>query len=41
MMMTPANTVEEGLDKAFSVLGDDAEIIVIPEGPLVLPTLGE
>ncbi len=41
MMMTPASTVEEGLEKAFSVLGDDAEIIVIPEGPLVLPTLGE
>jgi len=41
MMMTPASTVEEGLEKAFSILGDDAEIIVIPEGPLVLPILGE
>jgi nickel-dependent lactate racemase len=41
MMMTPVSTVEKGLEKAFSVLGDDAEIIVIPEGPLVLPTLAD
>ena len=41
MMMTPVRTVEEGLEKALSVLGDDTEIIVIPEGPLVLPTLAE
>ena len=39
MMMTPVGTVEEGLTKAFEVLGDDAEIAVIPEGPLVLPLL--
>lgn len=39
MMITPVSTVEEGLEKAFSVLGDDAEIIVIPEGPLILPLL--
>jgi len=39
MMITPISTVEEGLEKAFSVLGDDAEIIVIPEGPLILPLL--
>ncbi|MFQ5996989.1 MAG: nickel-dependent lactate racemase [Dehalococcoidales bacterium] len=39
MMMTPISTLEEGLAKAFAVLGDDAEIAVIPEGPLVLPLL--
>ena len=39
MMMTPISTIEEGLAKAFEVLGDDAEIAVIPEGPLVLPLL--
>jgi len=41
MMLTPVSTVEEGLEKAFSALGDDAEIIVVPEGPLVLPLLDE
>jgi len=40
MMMTPIGTIEEGLEKAFKNLGDNAEIAVIPEGPLVLPLLG-
>jgi nickel-dependent lactate racemase len=39
MMITPIPTIEEGLDKAFKVLGKDAEIAVIPEGPLVLPII--
>jgi len=39
MMMTPIRTIEEGLARAFEVLGNDAEIVVIPEGPLVLPLL--
>ncbi len=39
MMMTPVNTIEEGLEKAFHVLGPDGKIGVIPEGPLVLPLL--
>jgi nickel-dependent lactate racemase len=39
MMIVPVNTVDEGLKKAFSILGDDAEITVIPEGPLILPLL--
>jgi len=39
MMITPIRTVEEGLEKAFQVLGQDTEIAVIPEGPLVLPLL--
>lgn len=39
MMVTPIRTIEEGLRKAFEVLGDDAEIAIIPEGPLVLPLL--
>ena len=41
MMMTPVSTIEEGLEKAFSVLGKTAEVIVIPEGPLILPLLEE
>ena len=32
-------TIDEGLKKAFSILGGDAEITVIPEGPLILPLL--
>jgi len=39
MMMAPISTIEEGLAKAFEALGNDAEIAVIPEGPLVLPRL--
>jgi nickel-dependent lactate racemase len=39
MMITPINTIEEGLQKAFKVIGDDAQIAIIPEGPLVLPIL--
>jgi len=39
MMMTPVKTVDDGLKRAFSILGDDADITVIPEGPLVLPLL--
>ena len=41
MMMTPVSTIEEGLEKAFSVLGKNAEVVVIPEGPLILPLLEE
>ena len=39
MMITPIRTIEEGLAKAFKVLGTDVEIAVIPEGPLVVPVL--
>lgn len=39
MMITPIRTIEEGLERAFKVLGSDAEIAVIPEGPLVIPLL--
>jgi nickel-dependent lactate racemase len=39
MMITPIATVDEGLARAFEVLGDDAEVAVIPEGPLLLPLL--
>ncbi|MBI4295602.1 MAG: nickel-dependent lactate racemase [Chloroflexi bacterium] len=37
MMITPIHTIEEGLEKAFEALGNDAKIAIIPEGPLVLP----
>jgi nickel-dependent lactate racemase len=39
MMLTPVTTIEEGFMRAFQILGDDAEIAVIPEGPLVLPQI--
>lgn len=39
MMITPIHTIEEGLEKAFEVLRSDAEVGLIPEGPLVLPLL--
>ena len=39
MMITPIRTVEQGLEKAFEAMGSDAEITVIPEGPLVLPLI--
>jgi len=39
MMITPIHTIEEGLEKAFKVLGNDIEIAVVPEGPLVFPLL--
>jgi len=39
MMITPIRTIEQGLEKAFKIIGNDAEIAVIPEGPLVVPVL--
>jgi lactate racemase len=37
MMVTPIHSIEEGLDNAAKILGKDAAIAIIPEGPLVLP----
>jgi len=37
MMMLPVHTIEEGLEKAFKILGRDAKVAIIPEGPLILP----
>ena len=41
MMISPVESIEAGLEKAFDSLGRDAEIAVIPQGPLVLPVLDE
>ena len=41
MLITPIRSIEEGLEKAFGVLGHDAQIAIIPEGPLVIPVLKE
>jgi nickel-dependent lactate racemase len=41
MMITPVHSIKEGLEKAFQVLGENAEIAVISEGPLVIPLLEE
>jgi nickel-dependent lactate racemase len=38
-MVTPFPTIEAALQNALKVLGPDAEIAVIPDGPLVLPFL--
>ena len=40
MMVTPIHTIEQGLEEAFGILGKQAEIAVIPEGPLILPIVG-
>ena len=37
MMAEPFPTIEAALERALEVMGRDAEIAVIPEGPLVLP----
>jgi nickel-dependent lactate racemase len=37
MMVTPIRSVEGELARAFEVLGKDAEVAVIPQGPLVIP----
>jgi nickel-dependent lactate racemase len=39
MKVFPIHTLEEGLDRALTALGKDAEIAVIPQGPLVLPVI--
>jgi nickel-dependent lactate racemase len=39
MMVTPAQSVEAGLEMAFGELGRDAGVVVVPEGPLVLPVV--
>jgi nickel-dependent lactate racemase len=39
MMIEPVGSIEEGLDRAFQVLGRNAEVAIIPEGPLVLPVI--
>ncbi|MFH1031372.1 MAG: nickel-dependent lactate racemase [Chloroflexota bacterium] len=39
MMVTPIHSLEEGLNKALRVLGKNAEIAIIPEGPLVIPVV--
>ena len=41
MMTTPIHSIEEGIEKALAALGNDAEIAVIPEGPMVIPILEE
>ena len=39
MMMVPVPTIEEGLQKALRVLGDNAEVAIMSQGPLVLPII--
>lgn len=36
-MVNPIDTVEEGLEKGFEKLGEGAEVVVIPSGPMVIP----
>lgn len=37
MGINPVRTLEEGLETALNELGDDAEVVAIPEGPVVIP----
>ena len=39
MLTTPIKSIEKGIEKALKTLGDDAQIAVIPEGPMVIPIL--
>lgn len=39
MMTTPIKSIEEGIEKALKTLGSDAQIAIIPEGPMVIPIL--
>jgi nickel-dependent lactate racemase len=39
MLVTPVRSVEAGIAQALDKLGKNAEIAVIPEGPLVLPSV--
>ncbi|MFC1948744.1 nickel-dependent lactate racemase [Chloroflexota bacterium] len=39
MMLEPIHSIEEGLERAFQILGNDSEIAIIPGGPTVLPIL--
>ncbi|MFC1901067.1 nickel-dependent lactate racemase [Chloroflexota bacterium] len=39
MMMKPVATIEEGLEQALKIMGENASIAVIPEGPMVFPVL--
>jgi nickel-dependent lactate racemase len=39
MMMVPVPTIEAGLRRALGVLGKDAEVAIMSQGPLVLPIL--
>lgn len=36
-LITPVDSVEEGLQQALQRHGDDARVLVIPEGPYVMP----
>jgi len=40
-LMRPVTTIEEGLDAALAQHGPDAKVLVIPEGPYVVPQLRE
>jgi nickel-dependent lactate racemase len=39
MMVTPIKSIEEGLSKAFRLLGEHATVGIIPEGPMVIPVM--
>lgn len=41
LCLKPVKTINRGLETAFTVLGKDAMVAVIPQGPLVLPVLDE
>jgi lactate racemase len=41
MKIQPVSSVEDGITHALATLGNQAQIIVIPEGPRVIPVLDE
>jgi len=39
MQMIPASNPDEALEEAYKIAGADSKVIVIPEGPYVIPTV--
>jgi lactate racemase len=39
MLTTPIKSIEAGIERALKTIGPDAQIAVIPEGPMVIPVL--
>jgi hypothetical protein len=40
MFMLPANTMQEAIGIAFGIMGTQATVNVLPEGPVVIPVAG-
>lgn len=41
LYVEPLASVEEGIDRARTMLGEECSILYLPEGPYVVPVLSE